>query len=92
MLKNKKLLATNFGKPVDDDQNSVTADAYGPVLMQDVHLIDNIVTKLYNAKKEIQIRQTKIFFKTDHDYGRRIAKDLKLDLEQFKNIEKAISR
>ena len=53
MLKNKKLLATNFGKPVDDDQNSVTADAYGPVLMQDVHLIDNIVTKLYNAKKEI---------------------------------------
>jgi len=44
------------------------------------HLIGNIVTHLCNAKKEIQIRQTKIFFKADPEYGQRVAEGLKINL------------
>ena len=42
MSKNKKTLTNNFGAPVDDDQNSVTAGNPGPVLMQDVHLLEKL--------------------------------------------------
>jgi catalase len=42
MSENKKKLTTNFGRKVDDDQNSVTAGTRGPVLLQDVHLIDKL--------------------------------------------------
>lgn len=42
MSKNKKRFTTNFGKQVDDDQNSVTAGVRGPVLLQDVHLIEKL--------------------------------------------------
>jgi catalase len=38
----KKKLKTSFGTPVDDDQNSITAGTTGPVLLQDVHLIDKL--------------------------------------------------
>jgi len=44
------------------------------------HLIGNIVSHLCNARKDIQIRQTKIFYKADPDYGRRVAEGLGLDL------------
>ncbi|CAG1006766.1 partial catalase, partial [Methanosarcinales archaeon] len=39
-LKNK--LTTAFGIPVADDQNSLTAGERGPVLMQDVHLLEKL--------------------------------------------------
>ena len=42
MTENKKSLTTNFGRRVDDDQNSVTAGTRGPVLLQDVHLIEKL--------------------------------------------------
>jgi len=42
MAKNKKILTTNFGKPVEDDQNSITAGDRGPVMMQDVHLLEKL--------------------------------------------------
>ncbi len=42
MTKNKKSLTTNFGAPIDDDQNSMTAGSAGPVLMQDVHLLEKL--------------------------------------------------
>jgi len=54
------------------------------------HLIGNIVTHLCNAKKDIQIRQTKIFYKADPNYGRLVAEGLKLDLKEFKKLEKVI--
>ncbi|MDR2161660.1 MAG: catalase [Desulfovibrio sp.] len=37
-----KKLTGAFGRPVDDDQNSLTAGARGPVLMQDVHLLEKL--------------------------------------------------
>ena len=42
MTAKKKKLTTSFGAPVSDDQNSLTAGPTGPVLLQDVHLIDKL--------------------------------------------------
>ena len=36
----KKTLTTDQGVPVADNQNSLTAGQRGPVLLQDVHLIE----------------------------------------------------
>jgi catalase len=35
-------LTTNFGAPVSDNQNSLTAGDRGPVLLQDVHLVEKL--------------------------------------------------
>ncbi len=40
--KPKEILTTAFGIPVADDQNSMTAGDRGPVLMQDVHLLEKL--------------------------------------------------
>lgn len=40
--KNKKHLTTNQGVPVSDNQNSLTVGNRGPVLLQDVHLIEKL--------------------------------------------------
>jgi len=42
MAKKKRTLTTAFGIPVGDDQNSLTAGERGPVLMQDVHLLEKL--------------------------------------------------
>ena len=42
MTENKNSLTTNFGAPVDDDQNTLTAGSPGPSLLQDVHLIEKL--------------------------------------------------
>jgi len=42
MKKGKKTLTTAFGIPVPDDQNSLTAGKRGPILMQDVHLLEKL--------------------------------------------------
>ncbi|HNS64224.1 MAG TPA: catalase, partial [Anaerolineaceae bacterium] len=42
MAKKDKTLTTSFGQPVSDDQNSLTAGNPGPVLMQDVHLLEKL--------------------------------------------------
>ena len=41
-MADKKVLTTSWGAPVDDNQNSITAGPRGPILMQDVHLIDKL--------------------------------------------------
>jgi catalase len=42
MAETKKTLTTGFGMPVNDDLNSMTAGPKGPVLVQDMHLIDKL--------------------------------------------------
>lgn len=42
MAKEKKKLTTNFGRPVDDDQNSKTAGIPGPTIMEDIHLVEKL--------------------------------------------------
>jgi catalase len=41
-MSKSKTLTTAFGIPVGDDQNSMTAGERGPVLMQDVHLLEKL--------------------------------------------------
>ena len=41
MSKNK-IMTTAAGCPVADNQNSLTAGSRGPVLMQDVHLMEKL--------------------------------------------------
>lgn len=38
----RKTLTTSTGHPVDDNQNSMSAGARGPLLLQDIHLIDKL--------------------------------------------------
>ena len=42
MADDKKTLTTGFGMPVDNDLNSMTAGPKGPVLIEDVHLIEKL--------------------------------------------------
>ncbi len=42
MNDDEETLTTSFGMPVDNDLNSVTAGAKGPMLIQDVHLLDKL--------------------------------------------------
>jgi len=42
MANDKNRLTTGFGMPVDNDLNSLTAGLRGPVLMQDVHLMEKL--------------------------------------------------
>ncbi|MFC1715406.1 catalase [Candidatus Poribacteria bacterium] len=42
MAKDKKTLTNNFGAPIDNDQNTVTAGNPGPALLQDMHLIEKL--------------------------------------------------
>ncbi len=41
-MKNKPTLTTSAGNPIGDNQNSLTAGPQGPVLLQDVHLIEKL--------------------------------------------------
>ena len=53
------------------------------------HLVGNIIDHLKGAQKRIQLRQTAIFYKSDPDYGLRIAEGLNLDkkkVESFANM------
>lgn len=42
MSNKAKTLTTNFGAPVQNDQNSLTAGNPGPILMQDIHLTEKL--------------------------------------------------
>ena len=42
MAEKKKRMTTGFGAPVENDLNSITAGPKGPILMQDVHLIEKL--------------------------------------------------
>lgn len=38
----RKTLTTSWGHPIDDNQHSITAGPRGPILLQDVALIDKL--------------------------------------------------
>jgi len=50
------------------------------------NLIGNIVAHLGGARKNIQLRQTALFYKADPDYGRGVAKGLGLDPGQVEKL------
>jgi catalase len=50
------------------------------------HLVGNIVAHLGNAQPRIQLRQTALFYKTDKEYGTRVAQGLKLDVKEVERL------
>jgi catalase len=42
MGEDDQIFTGNFGAPIDDDQNSLTAGNPGPILMQDIHLLEKL--------------------------------------------------
>ena len=50
------------------------------------HLIGNITSHLCNAQKRIQLRQTAIFYRADHEYGQRVAEGLGLNLNEVERL------
>mgnify|MGYP005848984649 CR=1 FL=1 len=56
-----KILTTSAGAPVADNQNSLTAGRPGPVLLQDVHLIEKLA---HQNRERIPV---------DPDYGEGVA-------------------
>jgi len=48
------------------------------------HLVSNIAGSLKNARKEVQERQVKLFYKVDPEYGERVAKALGLPMHTAK--------
>lgn len=42
MKEEGKTMTGNFGAPVEDDQNTMTAGSSGPALIQDVHLVEKL--------------------------------------------------
>ena len=42
MSQDKDIYTTGFGAPIDDDQSSKTAGSFGPVLLQDAHLLEKL--------------------------------------------------
>jgi len=53
-------------------------------------IIGSIVGHLGGAQKRIQLRQTALFYKADTDYGRRVAKGLKLDEKELESLAKNV--
>jgi len=50
------------------------------------NLVNNIVGHLKNAQKRIQLRQCALFYKADADYGKKVAKGLRLDPAEVKRL------
>jgi catalase len=66
-------------KPAHPNDDFAQGGALYRKVMKDVdrdHLVSNVTGHIKNAKREIQERQVRIFFKMDAEYGDRIAKNL----------------
>lgn len=50
------------------------------------NLISNIVGHLGGAKKNIQYRQSAVFYKANQEYGTRVAEGLKLDVQKVASL------
>jgi len=84
----KEYLTTGFGIPVSDNQHSLTAGNPGPTLLEDFHLVENLVGHMHAANRETQERQVSHFYKADPDYGRRIARGLGIELKAEAEVAK----
>jgi catalase len=50
------------------------------------NLAKNIIGHLKDAKKNIQLRQTALFYKADPDYGKRVNDGLGLSIKEVKRL------
>lgn len=73
---------------IEDDDFFQTGEFWRRVLSdeQKDHLIDNIKGHLGLAKPRVQYRQTALFYKAEPEYGKRMAKELGLDIDTVKKL------
>ena len=81
-------LADRYAYDLTDDDFVQAGDLYKKVMTDEDrnHLIGNIVAHLKGAQIRIQLRQTALFYKADTEYGERVAKGLKLKLDEVKRL------
>ncbi len=81
-------MATRHRYTHPNDDFVQAGDLYRKVMtdMDRAHLVENIVSHLGGAQKRIQLRQTALFCKADHDYGRRVAGGLRLDVKEVERL------
>ena len=79
-------MAGRHAYELTDDDFFQAGELYQRVMTDEdrTHLIGNITSHLCDAEKRIQLRQAAIFYKTDADYGTRVAKGLNLDVKEVK--------
>nr|WP_275994419.1 catalase [Argonema antarcticum] len=67
-----------------DDDDFVQAGNLYRVLKEEekARLVDNLVTHIKDAKREIQLRQIPHFYQADPDYGTRVAQGLGIDIQE----------
>ena len=67
-------LTTSNGRIVDDNQNSITAGEFGPVTLDDIHLIDKLAhfDRERIPERAVHAKGTAAhgFFKTTHDVSK----------------------
>lgn len=75
-------------QPLEDIDFYQTGEFWRRVLspVDQEHLVNNIAGHLGNAKKNIQYRQTALFYKADKEYGTNVAKALKLDVSKVARL------
>lgn len=79
------------GRQRHDHPNSdfvQAGDLYSKVMndTERKHLVSNIVGHLGGAQERIQYRQAALFYLANPDYGKQVAKGLKLDLKKVKAL------
>lgn len=75
-----------YSSPEDDFRQA--GDLYHKVMTDEdrAHLVGNIVDHLGGAQTRIQMRQTALFFRSNPDYGRRVAEGLGLDIKEIRRL------
>ena len=75
-------------RPAEDVDYIQAGELFSRVMNDEAkaNTVSNIAGHLGNAQKRIQYRQTAIFYKAHHDFGSRIAKALKLDINKVKEL------
>jgi catalase len=83
-----KAVIDRHARPVENADFIQPGELYRRVMTEEerTHLIRNIAGHLKGAKHRLQMRQCALFYRTDKDYGTRVAKALSLDLQEVKRL------
>jgi len=86
--------ADRYVYPLVDDDFVQPGDLYRKVTTDQgrANLVNNIVGHLKGVQGRIQLRQTALFYKADHDYGSRVAEGLELDLKKKRTVGRYVPR
>lgn len=75
-------------QPLEELDFVQAGELYRRVLSESdrVKLVQNIAAHLGNAQRNLQLRQTAMFYKADEDYGTRVAKALGIPVDEVQKL------